>query len=135
MTLKDKGERPAHMNRPAIPYRHRIRQMYWCRFPETEFLNEFGSDGKQRPVVIISKKNRLHGTAIVVPFSTVEQTRPELSVKLKSPLNGMDTRAVCSHPMTVSTYRLTPDRHRGVVRMPQNDFQMIKKKVQASLPD
>ena len=91
------------MNGPAIPYAPRIRQMYWCRFPETEFPNEFGSDGKRRPVVINSKKNRLHGTVIVVPFSTAEQTRPELATKLKSPLNGMDTWAVCSHPTTVSS--------------------------------
>ena len=123
------------MNGPAIPSAPRIRQMYWCRFPETEFPNEFGSDGKRRPVVIISKKNRLHGTVIVVPFSTAEQTRPELSTKLKSPLNGMDTWAVCSHPTTVSTYRLLPDKQKGVVRVPNNDFQRIKEKVLANLPD
>ena len=115
------------MNVLAIPYAPRIRQIYWCGFSKSEFPNEFGFDGKRRPVAVISKKNGRHGT--------VEQTKPELSVKLKSPLDGKDTWAVCCHPATVSTHRLVPDRKRGMAHAPNDYFQRIKEKVLENLPD
>lgn len=71
----------------------------------------------------------------VVPFSAAEQTKPEMSVKLKLPLDGKDTWAVCSHPATVSTHRFLPDGERGVAHVPNDDFQRIKKKVLANFPD
>ena len=113
----------------------KIRQVYWCKFPETEFSNEFGYDQKLRPVVVISKQNRLHGTVVIVPFSTVNQTRTEVSVKLISPILGECSWVVCSHPTTVSTRRLIPDKKLGVVRMEYSVFQRVKDKILSNLPD
>lgn len=114
----------------------RLGEIYWCKMPETIYRKEFGYGGKEyRPVMIFSKKNKLYGTALVIPLSTAEQTRPEMAVKMKSPLDGQDTWAVCSHIMTFSTYRFSPDKEKGICRVPNDVFQEIRKKVFANLPD
>lgn len=113
----------------------RMTEVYWCDLPETIYPNEFGYGKRTRPVIIFSKKNRLYGTALVIPLSTAKQTRPELSVKMESPLDGEEAWAVCSHIMTVSTYRLCPDRSKGVCRVPYDVFQEIRGKVFKNLPD
>ncbi|MDE2676122.1 MAG: type II toxin-antitoxin system PemK/MazF family toxin [Paracoccaceae bacterium] len=70
----------------------KLGEIYWCRFPETIYRKEFGYGGKKhRPVLIFSRKNTLHGTSMVIPLSTAEQTRPKFSVKMKSPIDGQDT--------------------------------------------
>ncbi|MCY4445133.1 MAG: hypothetical protein OXC02_01530 [Rhodobacteraceae bacterium] len=51
------------------------------------------------------------------------------------PLDGEDTWAVCSHIMTVSTYRLIPDKKKRVCRIPSDVFQMIRETVFKNLPD
>ena len=130
MTIK-----PNEEHKLRITKHPKITEVYWCNLPETPYPNEFGYGKRKRPVIIFSKQNRLYGTALVIPLSTSEQTRPEVAVKMKSPLDGQDTWAVCSHIMPVSTYRLYPDRDKGICRVPHDVFQEIRERVFKNLPD
>lgn len=93
---------------PKIKAAPKIGQLYWCDFGTDVILPEMP---KKRPIVVISHRNTLHGTCLVVPASTDPQEGSnakwalELSV---SPEPGRTTWVVCNHLYTVSTARLSP---------------------------
>ena len=55
---------------PRVRSAPRIRQIYWCDFPEDAQLPEFS---KRRPVVIMSKSSKIHGCVTVLPLTTKSQ--------------------------------------------------------------
>jgi len=111
----------------------RIRQMYFCRFPDDRESPEFG---KTRPVVIFSRRNG-RGVAQVIPITTAVQRDGNLSVKLSSTAkDGRDQWAVCNHLTTVSVKRLQRSRvGKPIGRMSYEDFQKVKETVFRNFPD
>lgn len=88
----------------------KVGSLYWCSLhPESQIhIPEFW---KKRPVVIISRKNTLHGKVTVLPITTDEDNQTyENSIELLqatcSKINGKRCWVVCDHPMTVATSRL-----------------------------
>jgi mRNA interferase MazF len=88
----------------------KVGSIYWCSLhPENVIhLPEFW---KKRPVVVISRKNTLHGKVIVLPVTTDDDNEAyensiELSKATADKINGKRCWVVCDHPMTVATSRL-----------------------------
>jgi len=109
-----------------------IRQIYWCSFPEDAILPEMG---KERPVVVVSFKNTLHGHCLVLPVSTDPQEgrSAEWAHKLSIKVDGSrDSWVVCNHLYTVSTTRLGPSK--VIPRLSKGEFDQILTKVMAWLP-
>lgn len=125
---------------PKIPGRRHLRiksapkakQVFWCDYPDPEH-SQTPEFYKRRPVVVLSRKATLHGVVTVVPLSGKPQTDSRNSQRIRSPIKGKVAWAVCNHVHTVSTRRLdTPSG--GNLRVSEDDFQDILKKVCNSLP-
>lgn len=119
---------------PRIPPRlksaPKIRQFYWCDFPEDAQLPEFW---KRRPVIILSYRSTLHGTATVVPCSSKEQSTNRWAFPLESSVDGKAGFAICDKITTVAVSRLVQDKD-GIHRMPADQFQNMLKLVLEWLP-
>ncbi|MFO1141542.1 MAG: type II toxin-antitoxin system PemK/MazF family toxin [Amaricoccus sp.] len=119
---------------PRIKAAPRIRQLYWCDFGCDVILPEMH---KERPVVIISFKNTLHGHCLVLPTSTDPQEGEsaqwahKLSLK---PDGARDSWVVCNHLYTVSTARLAPLAGKAIPRLNEAEFNQILSKTMAWLP-
>ena len=139
------GEVAEHIdqdNEPAAPAGRvvlasapKIRAVYWCRFWRDALRPEFY---KNRPVVIVSRDNRLDGPALVVPLTTKPQGANKWAYKLaenpnpKKPL--VESWAVCNHIYTVSCARLE-QMDGGVPRMRQDDFDEVVRLLLRALPN
>ena len=109
----------------------RIRQVYWCSYPGDAIKPEFS---KKRPVVVLSRKSKLHGVVTVVPVTTKPQTSDRHAVKIVSPFDNRDAWVVCNHVTTVAVRRL--ETRRSVAHLvSREDFAKIVEKVFAHLPD
>jgi mRNA interferase MazF len=109
--------------KPRITAAPRIRQVYWCTFWEDTMLPEMW---KERPVVIVSYKNKLHGHCLVLPTSTDPQEgeSAEWAHKLSfQPDGARDCWVVCNHLYTVSTSRLAPSK--VIPRVTEGEFNQI----------
>ena len=127
-----------NMNKPNTPPKvaprlkaaPKIRNLYWCDFPEDAQLPEFW---KRRPVIIVSRKRTLHGTVTVIPCSTDPQDDNEWAVKIKTSIDKRESWAICDKPCTVAVSRLLP--HSGAVpRLPQDEFALVLGKLLEWLP-
>lgn len=107
---------------PRITAATRIRQLYWCRFPEDAELPELW---KTRPVIVISKKRELYGAVTVIPCTTSDQAGNKWAYELNTTIDG-ETRswAICDKPCTVAVSRLTPDRN-GIRRITDTEFHGV----------
>ena len=106
---------------PRIRSAPRIRQVYWCDFPDDAQLPEFW---KRRPVLILSKTSKLHGKVTILPFSTKSQPDNPFAYPIISPLDGQKTWVICDYLTTIATSRLhLPGR--VVPRVTQADFNQI----------
>ena len=116
----------------------RIKEVFWCLFTDT-IHPEFGKD---RPVLVLSPKNKLGTFSLVVPLTTVDQTGNDAAVKLSSNPNrnrNDDAWAVANHVYTVSHYRLRrfwDNTAKGLFtpRVSDKDFQAVLTKLHAVLP-
>lgn len=120
---------------PAVPPHLRaapkIRQMYWCDFPQDARLPEFW---KRRPVIVVSYKNTLSGAVTVIPCSTLDQAGNPWAVPLSmSMVPGVSSWAICDKPYTVAVSRLLPERT-GIPRLPITDFNAVLSKLLEWLP-
>lgn len=119
---------------PSVPPRvtaaPKIRQLYWCDFPQDAQLPEFW---KRRPVVILSFKNTLHGAVTVVPCSTAAQPGNKWAHPLETTIDGRAAFAICDKITTVAVSRLVPDKG-GIRRLPEAEFDEILRVVLAWLP-
>lgn len=112
----------------------RIGQMYWCDFGEDVVLPEMP---KNRPVVVLSHKNNLYGTCLVVPTSTDPQDgrSAEWAHRLSfCPDGRRETWVVCNHLYTVSTARLAPLQGAVVPKLERAELNAILGKVQKLMP-
>lgn len=92
----------------------KLGNLYWCEFPEPEHVH-LPEMWKTRPVLIVSRKNRLIGKVSALPLST--ETRNvdnkhsfQLSRETCEWLTGDVTWVLCDHIVTVSTSRLSQVR-------------------------
>ena len=108
----------------------KVRQLYWCDFPEDAQLPEFW---KRRPVIILSFKNTLHGAVTVVPCSTQAQAGNKWAFPLQTTIDGRAAWAVCDKLTTVAVSRLVPDKS-GIARLPEPEFDDMLRLVLAWLP-
>ena len=115
---------------PRLKAAPKIRNLYWCDFPEDAQLPEFW---KRRPVIIVSRKRALHGAVTVIPCSTDPQDDNEWAVKIKTSIDNRESWAICDKPCTVAVSRLLP--HSGAVpRLPHDEFALVLGKLLEWLP-
>jgi hypothetical protein len=72
-------EPAAPAGRVVLASAPKIRAVYWCRFWRDALRPEFY---KNRPVVVVSRDNRLDGPALVVPLTTKPQGGNKWAYKL-----------------------------------------------------
>ena len=106
---------------PRLRSAPKIRQLYWCDFPEDAHLPEFW---KRRPVIIISYKTHLYGAVTAVPCSTQAQPGNKWAFPLRTTIDGRAAWAICDKPSTVAVSRLLPDRD-GIKRLPEVEFNEL----------
>ena len=132
---------PAFPDEPEAPIRKvvltsapKIRAVYWCNFWNDALRPEFY---KTRPVVVVSRDNRLDGPIIVVPLTTKPQGGNKWAHKLsENPIKkyrAIESWAICNHLYTVSCARLT-QVDGGAPRLLQADFNAIVNLMFRSLP-
>jgi len=115
---------------PRLTGAPKIRQLYWCDFPQDAHLPEFW---KRRPVIVLSFRNTLHGAVTVVPCSTQAQPGNKWAFPLQTTIDGRAAFAICDKLSTVAVSRLVPDKG-GIVRMPEAEFDDMLRLVLAWLP-
>ncbi len=115
------GYRPPPRVRPRIRSAPRVRQVYWCDFPDDAQLPEFW---KRRPVLVLSRRSKLHGRVTVLPFTTKSQPDNPSAYPIISPLDGRRAWVICDYLTTVAVSRLhIPGR--VVPRVERVDFNRI----------
>lgn len=125
---KSPGQRPVRIK--SAP---RIRQVFWCDYPDPEHT-EKPEFYKRRPVVVLSRKSTLHGVVTVIPLSGKPQTDSRNTLRIRSPIKGTDfCWAVCNHIDAVSTRRLDAPAG-GIRKVSDDDFRGILKKACNNLP-
>jgi mRNA interferase MazF len=115
---------------PRLKGAPKIRQLFWCDFPQDAQLPEFW---KRRPVIVISYRNTLHGAVTVIPCSTQAQPGNKWAVPLQTTIDGRAAFAICDKMTTVAVSRLVPDKG-GIARMPEAEFDAIVRVALAWLP-
>ena len=118
---------------PSIRSAPRIRQIYWCRFPDAACL-ESPEFWKRRPVIVFSKTNRLRGKVTVLPCSTADQYGDPNAFQIQLPLSKRKTWVICDYITTVATSRLCQPGQSHIPRVSDADFEKIIAKVFANLP-
>lgn len=111
----------------------KIRNVYYCAFPEAALPPEFS---RRRPAVVVSYKNSLNGPILVAPITTQPQPGNEWAIKLpRNPTSGetCEVWVVCNHLYTVSCTRLTAT-HGTVPRLTAEEFRPIHEKILQWIP-
>jgi mRNA interferase MazF len=116
--------------RPRLVGAPKIRQLFWCDFPQDAQLPEFW---KRRPVIIMSYRNTLHGAVTVIPCSTQAQGDNKWAFPLRTTIDGRAAWAICDKPYTVAVSRLLPDKG-GIARLPEVEFDAMMSLVLDWLP-
>jgi mRNA interferase MazF len=134
--IRDADDDPvAPAGRVVLASAPKIRAVYWCRFWRDALRPEFY---KNRPVVVVSRDNRLDGPALVVPLTTKPQGNNKWAYKLtENPNPGkptIESWAVCNHIYAVSCARLA-QMDGGVPRMKPQDFDEVVRLMLRALPD
>lgn len=116
--------------KPRLKSAPKIKQFFWCDFPEDAHLPEFW---KTRPVIVLSKSHILTGVATVIPCTTSDQKGSKWAVKLKTPIDTQDSWAICDKPTTVAVSRLSPLK-KANTRVTDEEFSEILECVTKWLP-
>lgn len=116
----------------------KLAHVYWCEF-SPPVLPELG---KNRPVVVLSRQNTLHGMVTVAPITTRPQLNAEQRhwVKIQAPFNeNEEAWVLCKHIIAVSTRRLNVhnnDTERNIItKISDVNFQEIVHKILNDLPE
>jgi len=135
LVAEQDDEPAAPAGRIVLASAPKIRAVYWCRFWRDALRPEFY---KNRPVVIVSRDNRLDGPALVVPLTTKPQGANKWAYKLTENPNPrkptIDSWAICNHIYAVSCARLA-QMDGGVPRMQPRDFDEVVRLMLRALPD
>ena len=115
------NEPPPPRVAPRLVGAPKIRQLYWCDFPQDAQLPEFW---KRRPVIIISYRQTLYGAVTVIPCSTQDQTGNKWALPLVTTIDGRASWAICDKVTTIAVSRLSVDRS-GIPTMPVPEFDQV----------
>jgi mRNA interferase MazF len=126
-----KPEKPPWVT-PRIIAAPKIRQIYWCDFWKDAHLPEMW---KTRPVIVVSYKNTLHGTCLVVPTSTEpENEYYEWACKLSIKVEGsFDSWAICNQASSVAASRLSQFKGK-IPLLSKEDFNQVLELLMKYLP-
>ncbi len=83
--------------------------------------------------MVLSYKNTLFGSCLVVPTSTEPQGDSPWAWELSISIDGQKSWVVCNHIYTVAPSSLSQVRGK-IVRVPNAEFNEILKRVTAWLP-
>ena len=117
----------------------RIKQVFWCRFTDA-IEPEFGKD---RPVVIISPKNKLGTFSLVLPITSIDpeddETNSHHLPNNPNPNQEKNSWVITNHIYSVSHWRLRRfwNHEEGKLVTPliaDNIFQIIIQKTFKALP-
>lgn len=129
--LKDAEPKPRPRRvQPRITAAPKHGQMYWCDFSSDAQIPEMW---KTRPVVVISYKNTLYGTCLVVPTTTKPHDSDPWALELSVSADGRRNWVLCGHLCTVATSRLSSIRQR-IPRIPDAEFNEILDRIHRWLP-
>ena len=117
-------------NQPRIKSAPKIRQFYWCDFPNDAQLPEFW---KRRPVIIVSYKNTLHGAVTVVPCTTKDQKGNKWAYPLTETIDGKEAWAICDKISTFAVSRLIQHKT-GIRRIAEDEFNEMLEVILTWLP-
>ena len=115
---------------PRLVAAPKIRQLFWCDFPQDAQLPEFW---KRRPVIVLSYRNTLYGAVTVVPCSTQAQAGNPWAFPLQTTIDGRAACAICDKIGTFAVSRLIPDKG-GIARLPEPEFDDMLRLVLDWLP-
>ena len=115
---------------PRLTGAPKIRQLFWCDFPQDAQLPEFW---KRRPIIVISYRNTLYGAVTVIPCSTQAQPNNKWAFPLRTTIDGRAAWSICDKPTTVAVSRLLPDKG-GIMRMQKAEFDAMIRLVLEWLP-
>jgi mRNA interferase MazF len=115
---------------PRVKSAPKVRQFYWCDFPQDAHLPEFW---KRRPVIVLSMNATLYGAVVVVPCSTVAHQDPKLAFPLRTTIDGRAAWAICDKPTTVAVSRLVASQGQ-IKRLPPDEFDEMLQLVLDILP-
>ncbi|MEH7846373.1 type II toxin-antitoxin system PemK/MazF family toxin [Rhizobium laguerreae] len=114
---------------PTLTRAPRTKEIYWCRFPRDAELPEFW---KVRPVVVLSRKADIKGTVLVVPCTSIDQSRNPDAVELHARIGGSRNWAVCDKPSSVAASRLTAVT--GMPKVTEIELSAILRRVASITP-
>ncbi|WP_035092761.1 type II toxin-antitoxin system PemK/MazF family toxin [Aquimarina macrocephali] len=115
---------------PRLRSAPKIREFFWCDFPEDAQLPEFW---KSRPVVILSYRTQLSGAVTVIPCTSQDQHNNRWAFPIDTIFDGLGGWAICDKPTTVAVSRLSSHRD-GVIRMNEEQFNEMLSLVLDWLP-
>jgi mRNA-degrading endonuclease toxin of MazEF toxin-antitoxin module len=99
--VRDPDDEPsAPAGRVGLASSPKLRAVYWCRFWADALRPEFY---KNRPVVIVSRDNRLDGPGLVVPLTTKLQGDNKWAYKLTENPNPENPGSIVGPFATTST--------------------------------
>jgi len=125
------GDAKPRPQKPRIKAAPKPRQIYWCDFWADAIAPEMW---KTRPVIIVSHKNRLYGPCLVIPTtSDPDNDANPWAYKLPEIEGELQSWAICNHPSTISTSRLSQFSGR-IPKLAQNEFDEILEVVRLWIP-
>lgn len=97
----------------------RLGDIYWCDFHDAEHVH-LPEMWKRRPVLVVSRKNRLRGSTTILPFSTNDKNATNKFAvpapdAIRDGLTRKPTWILTDHICTVSNSRLRPTRGKVLV--------------------
>jgi mRNA interferase MazF len=107
--------------RPRLRNGPKIRDLYWCDFPQDAQLPEFW---KRRPVLVLATDRSLSGALTVIPCSSQPQHGNKWAFKLNQTIDGDPSWAICDKITTVAVSRLSLHRDKNR-RVSQEEFSAV----------
>jgi mRNA interferase MazF len=111
--------------KPRLKSAPKIRELFWCDFPEDAQLPELW---KTRAVLIVSYRNTLNGTATILPCSGQDQQGNKWALELPVTIDGKPSWVICDKPTSFAVSRLSSGRY-GVIRLSEEQYQPILDKM------
>jgi len=127
--------------KPVLLNAPRIREIYFCDFPQDAILPEFW---KKRPVLIISRNaklqgsmRQLYGNVMILPISSLEQPNNPAAYEIQADILPKRSWIICDYVAAVSVARLSPYRgaNRRAVKLPAEEFDKAMEIMFRYLPD
>lgn len=128
--MTNRPDRPPPRVPPRLRSVPKIRQLYWCDFPEDAQLPELW---KTRPVIILSKNAVLSGAVTIITTSTEAPYHPASCFKLTTSIDERESWAICNMITSVAVSRLSQTKN-AIPRLPEDEFNAMLKVVLSFLP-